>query len=96
MGAGVGDLVVGGPSARVGGHSVDDGFEYEKSKFLHSAHDSNSDGDSKWAKFNNDTNMENTKLKKEILFSNREMLKEAIRQYGRMNRYNVKFNRNEK
>ena len=40
VGARVGDLVVGGPSAKVGGHGVDDGSEYEKSKFLHSAHDS--------------------------------------------------------
>ena len=31
-----------------------------------------------------------------MLFSNKEALKEAIRQYGRKNRYNVKLRRNDK
>ena len=84
LGVGLGALVVVGSSVgEVGGHGVD-GFEYEKSKFLYSTHDFDYDSVStRWIEFNANTNMGNPQLHKGIMFSNREVSKEAIRQYER-------------
>ncbi|XVF46934.1 hypothetical protein PTKIN_Ptkin03bG0068200 [Pterospermum kingtungense] len=75
-----------------------DDFESEngKSDSLHSVHNSDSDSETMWAEFNFETDMGNPEFKKEMLFSTREVLKEAIKQYGRVNRYSVRLTRNDK
>ena len=82
---------------RVGGEDMnEDGSEYAPSSSLHSVHESDSDEVSQWPEFNNETDMRDPQFKKGMLFSNREVLKEAIRKYGIKNRYNVKLKRNDK
>ena len=74
----------------------EDGSEYALSSSLHSVHESDSDDVSQWLEFNIETEMRNPYFKKDMLFSNSEVLKDAIRQYGIKNRYNMKLERNDK
>ncbi|KAL4309024.1 hypothetical protein GQ457_01G010200 [Hibiscus cannabinus] len=62
---------------------------------LHSAHGSDSDSPI-WTEFNTERDMENPKFKVSLVFPNKETLKEALRQYGRKNRYYVKFDINDR
>ena len=82
---------------RVSGEDVnEDGSEYASSSSLHSMHESNFDEVSQWPEFNNQTDMKDLHFKKGMLFSNKDVLKEAIRKYGIKNRYNLKLERNAK
>ena len=64
----------------------DDGFEYTPSDSLHSVHEFDYEDVSQWPKFNIDIDMGDSHFKKGILFSNREVLKEAIgNMVGRIN-----------
>lgn len=72
-------------------------LDYENSDSLHSQDESDDLGSMKrWQEFNQEIDIENPKIEKGMIFSDREALKEAIKQYGRRNRYNLKFVRNEK
>ncbi|XP_039128981.1 uncharacterized protein LOC120265150 [Dioscorea cayenensis subsp. rotundata] len=73
--------------------------EYDNSDSLHSQDNSGDLGvcfRKRWPEFNNRTDIDNPKLAKGMVFSSREALKEAVRQYGRNSRYNVKFVTNDK
>ena len=81
----------------IGGEDVNENWsEYAPSGSLHSVHESDSDDVSQWPKFNNQTDMRDPHFKKGMLFSNKEVLKEVIRQYDIKNRYNLKLKRNDK
>ncbi|KAK8632300.1 hypothetical protein V6N13_072694 [Hibiscus sabdariffa] len=62
---------------------------------LHSVHGSDSDSPI-WTEFNTECDMENSKFKVGLVFPNEETLKEVLRQYGRKNRYYVKFDINDR
>ncbi|KAK8626053.1 hypothetical protein V6N13_133705 [Hibiscus sabdariffa] len=62
---------------------------------LHCAHGYDSDSP-KWTEFNTECDMENPKFKVGLVFPNKDTLKEALRQYGRKNRYYVKFDINDR
>ncbi|KAK5838814.1 hypothetical protein PVK06_007553 [Gossypium arboreum] len=59
-------------------------------KTLNCAHESDLD-DKTWVEFNIESNEKNPKLEVGLLFPNKDSLKEAARQYGRVNNHNVKF-----
>ena len=46
---------------------------------MHSVNEFDSDDVSKWVEFNPETDMGNSQLEKGMLFSNKEVLKEAIK-----------------
>ena len=84
---------------RVEGVEVNEDLDYEHSDSLHSAHDSDDAGHKssrRFPEFNSQIDMENPNLEKDMLFSSRESLKEAVKQYGRKNKYNLKFARNDR
>ncbi|KAK8625783.1 hypothetical protein V6N13_056943 [Hibiscus sabdariffa] len=62
----------------------------DKSNELHSDHDYDSDGP-RFSEFNTETDMVNPKFVKGLIFSDRNVLKEAIKHYGRVNRVQVKL-----
>ncbi|KAL4318980.1 hypothetical protein GQ457_18G014420 [Hibiscus cannabinus] len=66
----------------------------DKSDELHSDHDSDSDSP-RFSEFNNETDMVNPKFVKGLIFSDRNVLKEAIKHYGRVNRVQVKLQKND-
>ena len=84
---------------RVEGVEVNEGSDYEHSDSLHSVHDPDDarhKSSRKLPEFNSQTNMESPTLEKGMLFSSRESHKEAVKQYGRKNMYNLKFARNDR
>ncbi|KAL4289578.1 hypothetical protein GQ457_14G016010 [Hibiscus cannabinus] len=66
----------------------------DKSDELHSDHDSDSDSP-RFSEFNNETDMVNPKFVKCLIFSDRNVLKEEIKHYGRVNRVQVKLQKND-
>lgn len=62
---------------------------------IHSS-DSDEEGRTMWHVFNAERDMKNPKFHHGMLFTNKEVLKQAIRQYGIVNKYNVKVVRDEK
>ncbi|KAK8690553.1 hypothetical protein V6N13_074085 [Hibiscus sabdariffa] len=68
--------------------------ETDKSEELHNEHGSDSDGPS-YPEFKFDTDMMKPKFVKGLVFPNRTVLKEAIKQYGRVDRVEVKLKRND-
>ncbi|KAL4324034.1 hypothetical protein GQ457_11G001980 [Hibiscus cannabinus] len=66
----------------------------DKSDELHSDHDSDSDSP-RFSEFNNETDMVNPKFVKGLIFSDRNVLKEAIKHYERVNRVQVKLQKND-
>ncbi|KAK8681766.1 hypothetical protein V6N13_054168 [Hibiscus sabdariffa] len=66
----------------------------DKSDELHSDHDSDSDSP-RFSEFNTETDMVNPKFVKGLIFSDRNVLKEAIKHYGRVNRVQVKLQKND-
>ncbi|KAE8654652.1 hypothetical protein F3Y22_tig00117048pilonHSYRG01383 [Hibiscus syriacus] len=72
-------------------------FDDEKSlpMELNTDRDSNSNARHTFPEFNKDIDIENPKFQKGMLFCSEEALKEAIRQYGRVNRINVLFKVND-
>ncbi|KAL4376245.1 hypothetical protein GQ457_02G030690 [Hibiscus cannabinus] len=69
--------------------------ETDKSEDLYSDHGSDSDRP-RYPEFNSDVDMEKPKFVKGLVFPNRTVLKEAIKQYGRVNRVEVKLKKNDK
>ncbi|KAK8539021.1 hypothetical protein V6N13_110229 [Hibiscus sabdariffa] len=63
-------------------------FDSDKSDELHSDHDSDIP---RFSEFNIETDMVNPKFVKGLIFSYRNVLKEAIKHYGRVNRVQVKL-----
>ncbi|KAK8996676.1 hypothetical protein V6N11_081941 [Hibiscus sabdariffa] len=70
------------------------GSDSDKSNELNSDHDSNSDG-LRYSDFNAETDMINPKLVKGLIFSDRNVWKEAIKHYDRMNRFQVRLQKND-
>ncbi|MBA0576930.1 hypothetical protein Golob_024216 [Gossypium lobatum] len=66
----------------------------DDSERLNNAHESNSN-DQNWPEFNPDNDMSNLKLQVGILFKSKDNLKEAAKQYGRLNNYFIKFPKND-
>ncbi|KAL4282620.1 hypothetical protein GQ457_16G009370 [Hibiscus cannabinus] len=66
----------------------------DKSDELNSDHDSDSDGP-RYSGFNVETDMINPKFVKGLIFSDRIVLKEAIKHYGRVNRVQVRLQKND-
>ncbi|KAK8715568.1 hypothetical protein V6N13_042899 [Hibiscus sabdariffa] len=64
-----------------GTHSSENEADGEGSYSFHSVHGSGNDGPT-WPEFNTDCDMENPKFKVGLVFSNKAILKEAIKQYG--------------
>ncbi|KAE8692072.1 hypothetical protein F3Y22_tig00110860pilonHSYRG00042 [Hibiscus syriacus] len=65
------------------------------SRELYSDRDSDSDARSIFHEFNKETDMEKPKFQKGMMFCSKETLKEAIRQYGMVNRTTVLFKVND-
>ncbi|KAL4289499.1 hypothetical protein GQ457_14G002690 [Hibiscus cannabinus] len=86
-GIGLSDLGIG---FRVGSDS-----ESQNSESLNSVHESNSDGQ-KFPEFNSFADMIKPRFEIGLVFAGKKILKEAISQYGRINKYNVKFKKNDK
>ncbi|MFQ6643123.1 hypothetical protein Gotur_017965 [Gossypium turneri] len=61
---------------------------------LDSAHESDSDCQN-WPEFNLKNGMSNVRLKVGMLFKSKDSLKEASKQYGRLNSYFIKFPKND-
>ncbi|KAK5772696.1 hypothetical protein PVK06_048990 [Gossypium arboreum] len=61
---------------------------------LDSAHGSDLDGQN-WPEFNLENDMSNTRLEVGMLFKSKHSLKEAAKQYGRLNIYFIKFPKND-
>ncbi|XVF65314.1 hypothetical protein PTKIN_Ptkin09bG0238100 [Pterospermum kingtungense] len=77
-------------------HSDEDDTDDETSKQLQSDNGSDQNGGTKWPEFNTEADMTNPQFVKGMIFTSREVLKEAIKQCGRQNRYGVKLKRNDK
>ncbi|KAK8713463.1 hypothetical protein V6N13_148679 [Hibiscus sabdariffa] len=69
--------------------------ETDNSEDLYSDHGSDSDRP-RYPEFNSNMDMEKPKFVKGLVFPNRTVLKEAIKQYGRVNRVEVKLKKNGK
>ncbi|XP_016676269.1 uncharacterized protein [Gossypium hirsutum] len=76
------------------GIEVDELCDRDDSVRLDSAHESNSDGQN-WPEFNLENDMSNPRLKVGMLFKSKDSLKEAAKQYGRLNSYLIKFPKND-
>ncbi|KAK5770601.1 hypothetical protein PVK06_046752 [Gossypium arboreum] len=61
---------------------------------LDSAHESNLDGQN-WPEFNLENDISNSRLKVGMLFKSKDSLKEAVKQYLRLNSYFIKFLKND-
>ncbi|XVF86163.1 hypothetical protein PTKIN_Ptkin18bG0018100 [Pterospermum kingtungense] len=78
------------------GESSDES-ELALSDSLHSVHESDDDEEvTQWPEFNIEIDMRNPQFSKGLIFASREVIKEAIRQYDRLNRFNIRFVRNDK
>ncbi|KAK8707728.1 hypothetical protein V6N13_058781 [Hibiscus sabdariffa] len=66
----------------------------DKSDEFHSDHDSDSEGP-RFSEFNTETDMVNPKFVKGLIFYDRKVLKEAIKHYRRVNRVQVKLQKND-
>ncbi|KAK8632763.1 hypothetical protein V6N13_073144 [Hibiscus sabdariffa] len=70
--------------------------ESNGSDSLHSASDSETDcKKTRWHEFNSETDLANPQFRKGLIFSNHSLIKVALRQYGVLNRYNVKMKVND-
>ncbi|KAL4388868.1 hypothetical protein GQ457_09G012750 [Hibiscus cannabinus] len=78
-----------------GTHENENETDGEGSYSFHSVHGSDSNGPT-WPEFNTDCDLENPKFKVGLVFPNKAILKEAIKQYGRKNRYFLIFDINDK
>ncbi|KAG8479744.1 hypothetical protein CXB51_029261 [Gossypium anomalum] len=76
------------------GIEVDELCDSDDSVRLESAHESDSDGQN-WPEFNLENDMNNPILKVGMLFKSKDSLKEAAKQYGRLNSYFIKFPKND-
>ncbi|KAH1132038.1 hypothetical protein J1N35_003416 [Gossypium stocksii] len=76
------------------GIEVDELCDSDDSMRLDSAHESDSDGQN-WPEFNSENDMSNPILKVGMLFKSKDSLKEAAKQYGRLNSYFIKFPKND-
>ncbi|MFQ6646524.1 hypothetical protein Gotur_020131 [Gossypium turneri] len=76
------------------GIEVDELCNSDDSGRLDSAHESDSDGQN-WPEFNLENDMNNLRLKVGMLFKSKDNLKEAAKQYGRLNSYFIKFPKND-
>ncbi|XVF86489.1 hypothetical protein PTKIN_Ptkin18bG0044700 [Pterospermum kingtungense] len=74
-------------------HSDGDDTDNETSKQLQSDNGSDQDGGTEWSEFNTKADMTNPQFLKGMIFTSREVLKKAIKQYER---YGVKLKRNDK
>ncbi|KAK8659750.1 hypothetical protein V6N13_029944 [Hibiscus sabdariffa] len=83
-------LSVLGIGSRVGSDS-----ESQNSESLNSVHESDFDGQ-KFPKFISSTDMIKLRFETSLVFVGKKIMKEAISQYGRINKYNVKFKKNDK
>ncbi|GMI81513.1 hypothetical protein HRI_001820600 [Hibiscus trionum] len=82
----------------LGSEEVEVESDGEHSDSLHSVDESDSDGPQhrpRFPEFNADTDMLNPILKVSLIFTSKDILKEAIRMYSVKNRYNVKLKRND-
>ncbi|GKV44483.1 hypothetical protein SLEP1_g51664 [Rubroshorea leprosula] len=93
----------GGATILIGGYPTsnipeNEGLNSDNSHELHSLYESDDDGTSKrrYPEFNESVDMEKLKLVVGRLFKDRELLKQAIKQEARMNRVEVKFEKNDK
>ncbi|KAK8715879.1 hypothetical protein V6N13_043205 [Hibiscus sabdariffa] len=68
--------------------------ETDKSEELHSEHGSDSDGP-RYPEFKSDADMVKPKFVKGLVFPNRTVLKEVIKQYGRVDRVEIKLKKND-
>ncbi|KAL1559902.1 hypothetical protein AAHA92_10191 [Salvia divinorum] len=59
-------------------------------------HSSDEEGRTMWHVFNVEKDMKDPKFHHGMLFTNKEVLKQAIRQYSIVNKYNIKVVRDEK
>ncbi|KAK5812331.1 hypothetical protein PVK06_027760 [Gossypium arboreum] len=76
------------------GIEVDELCDSDDSVRLDSAHESDSDGQN-WPEFNLENDMSNPRLKVGMFFKSKDSLKEAAKQYGRLNSYFIKFPKND-
>ncbi|GKV51117.1 hypothetical protein SLEP1_g57791, partial [Rubroshorea leprosula] len=88
-------LIGGYPTSNI---PENEGLNTDNSHELHSLYESDDDGTSKrrYPEFNESVDMEKLKLVVGMLFKDRELLKQAIKQEARMNRVEVKFEKNDK
>ncbi|KAL1549782.1 hypothetical protein AAHA92_17835 [Salvia divinorum] len=70
--------------------------EGSESDGMVSIHSSDEEARSRWHVFNAKRDMKDPKFRHGMLFTNKEVLKQAIRQYAIVNKYNVKVVRDEK
>ncbi|KAL4388980.1 hypothetical protein GQ457_09G022140 [Hibiscus cannabinus] len=65
---------------------------------LHSLSSENSGSrkTNRFPEFNTEMDMKTPVLKNKLLFASKEILKEAVRQYGRVQRFNISFKKNDK
>ncbi|KAL4282037.1 hypothetical protein GQ457_03G025760 [Hibiscus cannabinus] len=87
-------------SPSVGKERIDSESETEVSDSLHSPNESDSDSGKKkkqrFTEFNSATDMDNPELKVGMVFADREVLKEAIKNYSLQNKYKIRFKFNDK
>ncbi|KAK8691716.1 hypothetical protein V6N13_075215 [Hibiscus sabdariffa] len=84
------------------GYNSDDGDSDSDSdddvESLHSLSSENSGSrkTNRFPEFNTELDMKTPVLKNKLLFASKEILKEAVRQYGRVQRFNMSFKKNDK
>ncbi|KAH1090630.1 hypothetical protein J1N35_017887 [Gossypium stocksii] len=81
-------------SLNIDGIEVDELSDTDDSGRLDSAHETDSDGQN-WPEFNLENDIGNPRLKVGMLFKSKDSLKEAAKQYGRLNSYFIKFPKND-
>ncbi|KAK8543725.1 hypothetical protein V6N13_025896 [Hibiscus sabdariffa] len=87
-------------SPSVGKEKIDSESETEMSDSLHSPNESDSDSGKRkkqrFTEFNSATDMDNPELKVGMVFADREVLKEAIKNYSLQNKYKIRLKFNDK
>ncbi|KAL4387721.1 hypothetical protein GQ457_09G011300 [Hibiscus cannabinus] len=80
------------------GYNSDDGDSDDDVQSLHSLSSENSGNRkiNRFPEFNTELDMKTPVLKNKLLFASKEILKEAMRQYGRVKRFNMSFKKNDK
>ncbi|KAL4333121.1 hypothetical protein GQ457_07G008980 [Hibiscus cannabinus] len=84
----------------VGKEKIDSESKTEVSDSLHSPNESDSDSGQKkkqrFTEFNSATDMDNPELKMGMIFADREVLREAIKNYSLQNKYKIRLKFNDK
>ncbi|XP_052477826.1 uncharacterized protein LOC128033774 [Gossypium raimondii] len=76
--------------------SLEDDFDSNSDDYLNNDVDYDKYGNKKYPLFNPQTDMKNPILINGLVFPSRDILKDAIKQYGRINRVETKLTRNDK